>query len=151
MVVVLLLVLPTCARGLDRRDIAIVVNVADPLSIEIGEYYAARRGITFQNVIQVDLGAPRSTLTHEEFEVIRARVEEQVRPDVQAYALTWAAPYRVECKSITSAFAFGFDLSFCADGCRPTRRSLYFNSPTKLPYLTHKLLPTMSIAPLSFN
>ena len=45
----------------------------------------------------------------QEFEAIKAQVDEQALPYIQAYALTWAAPYRVECMSITSAFAFGFD------------------------------------------
>ena len=37
---------------------------------------------------------------------IKARADEQALPHIQAYALTWAAPYRVDCMSISSAFAF---------------------------------------------
>lgn len=50
-------------------------------------------------------------LTSAEFGIIKAAAEQQTLPQIQAYVLTWAAPYRVECMSITSAFAFGFDLA----------------------------------------
>ena len=30
--------------------------------------------------------------------------------------------------SVTSAFAFGYDRRFCAEGCRLTPRSAYFDS-----------------------
>jgi len=70
---------------------------------------------------------------------------------VQAYALTWAAPYRVECMSITTAFAFGFDRAFCAEGCRFTKVSQYFDSSVSLPFTQLKMRPTMSIAALSFE
>jgi uncharacterized protein (TIGR03790 family) len=90
-------------------------------------------------------------LKHEEFDAIKAQVDRQTLPGVQAYALTWAAPYRVECMSITTAFAFGFDRAFCADGCKPTRTSPYFDSAASLPFKQLKLRPTMSIAAVSFE
>ncbi len=90
-------------------------------------------------------------LTHEEFEAIKAQIDKQTQPDVQAYALTWAAPYRVECMSITAALAFGFDIAFCADGCKPTQASPYFNSPSRLPFTQLKVRPAMSIAATSFE
>jgi uncharacterized protein (TIGR03790 family) len=65
---------------------------------------------------------------------------------VQAYALTWVTPYRVECMSITSAFAFGFDRAYCAEGCAVTPLSSYFDSSSRQPYNELKLRPAMSIA-----
>jgi uncharacterized protein (TIGR03790 family) len=138
------------AHALDRRQVAVVVNTWDPLSKAIGEYYAERRGILFQNIIRIGFKPGRSALTAKEFAGLRQWVEEQTRPNVQAYALTWAAPWRVECMSITSAFAFGYDPAYCAAGCGPTRSSRYFDSRSRLPYAQLRLRPTMAIAATSF-
>ena len=143
--------LPWPARALDRTQLAVIVNTRDPLSVEIGEYYAKRRQISFQNIIKVGFPPGRTTLTSKEFGAIKAWVDEQTMPRVQAYALTWAAPYRVECMSITSAFAFGFDPAFCAEGCKPTRPSRYFNSRARLPFTQLGMRPTMAIAATSFE
>ena len=143
--------LPSAARALDRTHLAVIVNTQDPLSVRIGEYYAERRQILFQNVIKVSFPPDRATLTREEFAAIKAQVESQTLQYMQAYALTWAAPYRVECMSITSAFAFGFDPRFCAEGCRPTLASPYFNSPVQLPFAQLRIRPTMAIAATSFE
>ena len=139
------------ADALDHRQLAVVVNTQDPLSIQIGDYYAAQRGILFQNVIKVGFPPGRTTLARKEFETVKASVDEQAAPRVQAFALTWAAPYRVECMSITSAFAFGFDSSFCAEGCKPTRPSVYFDSTARFPFAQQRLRPTMAIAAASFE
>ncbi len=142
---------PVAVRALDRTQLAVIVNTADPLSVQIGEYYAAQRSIIFQNIIKVQFPPGGTTLTSQEFGPIKASVDEQSVPRVQAYALTWAAPYRVECMSVTSAFAFGFDPAFCARGCKPTRRSPYFDSPAKLPFTQLKIRPTMAIAAASLQ
>lgn len=139
------------ARALDRNQLAVIVNTQDPLSVQIGEYYAQRRSILFQNYIRVSFAPGASTLTREEFARIKAEVDKKTLPNIQAYALTWAAPYRVECMSITTAFAFGFDPAFCAVGCKPTRTSPYFNSPARLPFTQLGMRPTMTIAATSLE
>lgn len=147
----MLAALPPAASALDSRQLAVIVNTRDPLSVEIGKYYAARRRILFQNVISVGFPPGRPALSSREFDAIKASVDEQALPHVQAYALTWAAPYRVECMSITSAFAFGFDPAFCAEGCKPTRPSPYFNSRARLPFTQLKMRPAMALAATSFE
>jgi uncharacterized protein (TIGR03790 family) len=144
-------VLPGPARALDRLQLAVIVNVRDPLSVKIGQYYAQQRRIIFQNFIKVGFAPDKTTLTRKEFEQIKEQVDRQTRPEVQAYALTWAAPYRVECMSITAAFAFGFDEALCADGCKSTRRNPYFNSNARLPFRQLRMRPTMSIAARTFE
>ena len=67
-------------------------------------------------------------MSRSEFARIKAEVDRMAPEHVQAFVLTWAAPYRVDCMSITSAFAFGFDEQYCAQGCRPTKASPYHNS-----------------------
>jgi uncharacterized protein (TIGR03790 family) len=65
---------------------------------------------------------------------------------VQALALAWTTPFRVDCLSITSAFAFGFDPAYCAEGCRPTKQSPYFNSNSTTPFQDFGLRPAMLLA-----
>ncbi len=149
--VVMSSVLMPAARALDHTHLAVIINTLDPLSVRIGEYYVAQRRISFQNVIKVEFSPGKTVLTREEFEIIKARVDAQTLPRVQAFALTWAAPYRVECMSITSAFAFGFNPVFCADGCKITQPSAYFNSRSTLPFSQLKMRPTMAIAATSFE
>ena len=134
------------AAALDRTQLAVVINTRDPLSVAVGDYYAAKRSLSFQNIIRVEFAPGGATLTTQEFEPVRAAVERQARPSVQAYALTWAAPYRVDCMSITAAFTFGFDPVFCAEGCKPTQASPLFNSAARLPFTQLGMRPAMAIA-----
>jgi len=145
------MLLPFPAKAIDHTQLAVVINTADPLSVQIGKHYAVQRRIPVQNIIEVAFSPVKASLTRKEFEVIKVAVERQVPPGVQAYALTWAAPYRVDCMSITSAFAFGFDSAFCAEGCGTTRPSMYFNSPAQLPFTQLGIRPAMSIAATSFE
>jgi uncharacterized protein (TIGR03790 family) len=142
--------LSSSACALDNTQLAVIINTADPLSVQIGNYYAAQRRILFQNIIKVDFRPGKTTLTVHEFDALKASIDRQVLPGVQAYALTWATPYRVDCMSITSALAFGFEPGFCADGCQNTRRSPYFNSSARMPFAQLHIRPTMSIAATSF-
>lgn len=137
--------------ALDRTQLGVIVNTRDPLSVAIGDYYVERRQIPAENVIRVSFTPIDNVLTRARFELIKAQVDEQTLPHIQAYAVTWTAPYRVECMSITSAFAFGFDPAYCAEGCKPTRPSPYFNSPVALPYSGLGVRPAMSIAATSFE
>ena len=134
------------ALALDSTQIAVVVNTRDPLSVAIGEYYAARRSLSFQNIVRVEFAPGQSVMSAVEFAPIKAALERQTRPAVQAYALTWAAPYRVDCMSITAAFAFGFDPAHCAEGCKATAASPLYNTPGRLPYTEHGVRPAMAIA-----
>lgn len=141
---------PAAAQAIDRTQLAVVVNSQDSLSVRIGEYFVGRRRIPLRNVLRVRFPPGRSVMTRAEFGRIEAQVDAQVRPGVQAFALTWAAPYRVGCMSMTSAFAFGFDEAYCANGCKPTRSSPYFDSRVAHPFTQLGLRPTMAIAATSF-
>jgi len=130
-------------------ELAVVINTADPLSVKIGSYYAKRRHIPAANIIRISFPSDRDTLEPAEFEALR--VQSHTKPNVQAYALTWARPYRVGCMSITSAFALGFDPKYCATGCQPTANNPYFNSAVKQPYTELKIRPTMALAAADFD
>src|SRR5688572_2821017 len=140
-----LLFLAPPALALDHRSLALVVNTQDPLSVAIGEYYAERRGIGFQNVVKVAF-EPKPSLTREEFASLMTEIKSQVRPHVQAYAIAWSAPWKVECMSITSAFAFGFNPASCAWGCKPTPPSRYFNAKSSRPFSDLGIRPAMLLA-----
>jgi uncharacterized protein (TIGR03790 family) len=133
-------------RRVDASTLGVVVNQASPLSQAIGAYYQQRRRIPQRNMIYVSFDPAGTTLTPEQFAELKGDVDRQTPRGVQAFALTWAAPYRVGCMSITSAFAFGFDKAYCAQGCVATKASPYFNSGSKLPYVDFKVRPTMAIA-----
>lgn len=137
--------------GLDARQLAIVVNDEDDMSVRIGEYYRERRGIPPENVIHVRFPATGVNLPRDRFSQVRAEVERQTPYYVQAYALAWTKPYRVDCMSITSAMTLGFDLAYCsAERCGKTRPSGYYNSSSAAPYSDHHIRPSMLLAGQTF-
>ena len=137
------------AVGLRARDIAVVVNDADPASVEIGRYYAKKRGIAADRVVHVRFAANQGVMSFGDFQRVQAVLDAKVGADVQAYALAWTLPYRVECMSVTAAFAFGFDPgSYCpgGDGCQATKASPYYNSRSNAPFTDHRMRPAMLLA-----
>lgn len=137
---------PAPAAALGPEQLALIVNTADPYSVEVGAYFARRRRIPPANVVFVTLPKGQDEISRREFEIAKAEVDARLPATVQALALAWTTPFRVDCLSITTAFAFGFDSAFCAQGCRPTRRSPYFNSPSRAPFSDLALRPTMLLA-----
>lgn len=137
--------------SLGPEDLGVIVNDADPLSVEIAQYYKIKRGIPDSNMIHISFTPGSTIMDQAEFTKIKATVDAKTPQQVQAFALTWAKPYRVDCMSITTAFAAGFDRKFCANGCALTKPNPYFNSPSNVPYKNFKLRPTMSLAGLNFE
>lgn len=135
--------------GLTADQLGVIVNDDDPDSVAIAAYYSEKRGIPAANLIHVRFKPGRSSLAREEFVNIKRRVDRLTPKSIQAYALTWAQPWRVDCMSITSAFALGFDPAYCASDCKPTRPSPYFNSGVPRPFDTFRMRPTMSLAAAS--
>jgi uncharacterized protein (TIGR03790 family) len=136
------------ARGpLDARHLALVINAADPVSESIGARYIQARGLRPRQVIRVRLPPGRLALSGEEFAALYQEVKRQTPPEAQAYALAWAAPWRVECVSITSAFAFGKVRSGCGDTCRGTPLSPYYaRGDVRRPWTALGVRPTMLLA-----
>ncbi len=137
--------------GMDSADLAVIVNTRDPLSKKIADYYIERRGIDDENVINIAFTPHRSNLSVAEFQRLKAQVDASTPSHIQGYALTWAAPYRVGCMSITSAFALGFDKAYCAQGCKPTKPSPYYATDSLRPFADFKIRPTMTLAARSFE
>ncbi len=133
------------------RDLAVIVNDSDPLSVRIGEYYQALRHIPNANMIHVRFRPGSPIMAPSQFRAIDARVVARTPANVQAYAITWTAPYRVGCMSITTAFAAGFHRAYCAHGCQPTKYDPYFDSPSHAPYTDFGIRPTMALAGRDFR
>lgn len=137
--------------GLSADQLGVIVNDDDPDSVAIAAYYKQKRDIPDKNIIHVRFAPNRANLPSAEFIKLKRLVDRASNKKIQAYALTWAQPYRVDCMSITSAFAFGFDPAYCASDCKPTKPSPYFNSNSSLPYATHKIRPSMSLAAVTVD
>jgi uncharacterized protein (TIGR03790 family) len=133
-------------HALDARDLAVVVNVDDPLSVATAEYYAEQRALPPAQVIDVHLGAPRAVLSPGDFDAVWREITAHTPPHVQAYALAWTLPYRVGCMSITSAFAFGYAERYCAGGCAPTAPNPLFDQASRRPYDDFRVRPAMLLA-----
>lgn len=136
---------------LEAAQLGIVVNDEDPLSARIAEYYRERRGIPAENTIHLRFPAGDRTLAREKFEPLHDAVQAQAPRQVQALVLTWTKPYRVDCMSVTAAFAFGFDPALCAKGCQATQPSPYFNSRSWAPFRHYGMRPAMMLAGGSFE
>jgi len=131
---------------IDASQLAIVINMNDADSRKIADYYQKKRGIPEENIIRVRLPAGKNAISEKAFAKVYRQIKKQTPDNVQYYALAWSKPYRVACMSITSAVAFGFDKSFCAKGCKPTRLSAYYNSDSEQPYNDLNIRPAMMLA-----
>jgi len=139
------------SSGLGPRDIAVIMNDSDPDSVAIGTYYQQKRGIPNENMIALSFPTKEAVMDIKNFYALKAQVYAQTPSHVQAYALTWAKPFRVGCMSITSAFALGFDPAYCAKGCKLTKQQPYFNSDSHRPFHDFGIRPTMSLAGKSLH
>lgn len=139
---------PRVTGRLRSADIGLVINTADPYSVEVGEFYAKARKLKPAQVLRVQVPI-KATLTPEEFQALRKAIDAHFGSSTQALALAWSAPYAVSCNSITGALTLGFDPAPCQDGgstCAPTRPSPYFNTATIRPYAGLGVRPSMLIA-----
>jgi uncharacterized protein (TIGR03790 family) len=137
--------------GITAETLAVIINDNDPQSREVARYYQARRQIPAANMIHVGFAPGSSDMSLAVFQKIRSEVLARTPANVQAYALTWAAPYRVECMSITTAFATGFNNAYCSQKCGTTKPTPYFNSDSRAPYSDHEIRPTMALSGISFD
>jgi uncharacterized protein (TIGR03790 family) len=136
--------------ALTAKELGVIVNDSDPLSIRIAKYYQQQRKIPEQNIIHIKFSTWHKVLPVSKFKQIKKTVDKLTPKHVQAYALTWMQPYRVGCMSITTAFAAGYNELFCARGCKQTLKSPYFNSELALPFAELNWRPTMALAGENF-
>lgn len=122
------LAVKTVSYHLKADNLAVVINDADPDSIEVGEYYRVARQVPLQNMVHIRIeGSPRK-LTLAAFDQLRRDIDRQLTPNIEAMVLIWTTPYAVECNSITSALTLGFDAKQCEKNCGPGKLNKYFDS-----------------------
>jgi len=139
------LTVPRSAGRLSAQDIGLVINTADPYSLEVGEFYAARRGLSPDQILRIEL--PRKpVLSAEEFKAFEAQIAAHFGVATQALALAWTEPFAVNCNSITGALTLGYDAGLCSQTCAPSRLSPYFNSASAKPFSQLRLRPSMLLA-----
>jgi uncharacterized protein (TIGR03790 family) len=134
---------PRTVGRLTAADIGVVINTADPYSVEVGEFYIAARKP--KQVLRVELPV-KAVLTPEEFSAFAVKVEAHFGEATQALALAWTMPYAVNCNSITAALTMGYDAAVCPQSCAPSRTSLYFNSVSVKPLTDLKMRLSMLLA-----
>jgi uncharacterized protein (TIGR03790 family) len=140
-----LVAVPRVTGRLGPKDLGLVINTADPYSVEVGEFYAEARKLSAEQVLRIHVPV-KASLTPEEFESLRAAIDAHFGPATQALALAWTMPYAVSCNAITGALTMGFDARACADSCALTAVSPYFNSATPRPYSSLRMRPSMLLA-----
>ncbi len=102
-------------------------------------------------MIRVSFPPVKNQISVEQFQVIQEQVNKQTSNNIQGFALTWTTPFRVNCMSITSAFALGYSPVYCANGCKATAPNAYFENPSHRPYQDFQVRPTMMIAAKNFE
>ena len=130
---------------LQAADIGLVINTADPYSVQVGDYYIQQRQLAPEQVLRLVLPV-KPTLDAAEFEALRMAIGQQFGAATQALALAWTAPYAVDCSSITGALAMGLDTQFCKQTCGASRPSPYFNAASARPYDDFGWRPSMLLA-----
>jgi uncharacterized protein (TIGR03790 family) len=136
---------PRTLGQLKAADLGLIINTADPYSVEVGEFYIAARKLKPNQVLRVELPV-KAVLTPEEFSLLALKVESAFGAQTQALALAWTTPYAVHCNSITAALTMGYDGALCAHTCAASRTSLYFNSVSVKPHTDLKMRPSMLLA-----
>lgn len=137
--------MPRITSRLTARDLGLVINVNDPYSIKVGQFYIDARQLTESQVLRVELPV-RAELTPDEFRVLDERIRQFFGTDIQALALAWSQPFAVDCNSITGALALGFDSALCSKTCAPSRKSSYLNAYTSRPFTDLQMRPSMLLA-----
>ena len=131
--------------AIDQTTLAVVINDNDSASRTVGSYYASARGIPAAHVVHVQLPT-RTTLSETEFRALADELAIALPESIQAIAATWLEPSRVECMSITSALALGFDRRYCAEGCARTLASPLYASTSVSPYSDFGIRPAMLLS-----
>ena len=126
-------------------QIGLVINVADPYSVEVGEHYRQVHRLGDDQVLRVELPVA-SQLSVADFERLRASIGDFFGDRIQALALAWVRPFALECQSITAALTLGRDARLCTATCAKQSLSPYFNSRSSLPWRDHGLRPSMLLA-----
>lgn len=130
------------AEGLIAERLGVVYNSADAESARVAQLYASRRSVPAVNLVGLPM-PDRAVITRVELTKLRALLIARLPSEVQSLLLVWSRPYAVECMSITSAFAAGYQPGFCEPGCARTTLNPLYDSQGWIPADTVGWLPAM--------
>ncbi|HEY2463018.1 MAG TPA: TIGR03790 family protein [Steroidobacteraceae bacterium] len=130
------------AEGLSPDRLGVIYSSSDPASFRIAHYYAVQRGVPPGNLIGLSI-PDRAALSRDELKQLRSTMLLNLPSSVQSLLLVWSRPYAVECMSVTTAFAAGYQPGFCEPGCERTTTNPLFDTQGWLPADTAGWLPAM--------
>lgn len=122
--------------GITADELGVLVNDDDPLSVAVAAYYVAARGIPDAHVVHLHVPAG-AAITMAQLAPLKDQVDAALGAEVQALALTWTQPYRVDNVSITTAFSLGYRA--IGDTC--TDPSSTYGTPTPYAMKPHSTRP----------
>ncbi|WAS94465.1 TIGR03790 family protein [Nannocystis punicea] len=133
--------------SIQPEELAVLANDQDPQSMAVAAHYMAARGLPADNLVVLSFAPPGDALAADVFAGLQGQVDAALGPDIQALAIAWTKPYRVECQSLVSALALGHDPGkYCSQPCSETDPSGYYNSSSLRPFADHGLRPAMHLA-----
>lgn len=128
---------------LTPENVAVIVNDADPNSVQAAQYYLVSRKVPEKNLVHVSLMNPQASMTRQQFALLKESVTKQLTSEQKVVLFAWSKPFAVECNSITSAFTLGFDADICKNSCGASKPNPYFNQPSKHPDRDYQLRLSM--------
>jgi uncharacterized protein (TIGR03790 family) len=130
------------ADGLNPERLGVIFNSNDHTSARVAQYYALQRHIPPMNVVGLPV-PDRAVIDRGELAQLRMVLLAQLPSSIQSLLLVWSRPYAVECMSITTAVAAGYQAGFCEPGCARTTLNPLFDTSGWLPADTVGWLPAM--------
>jgi uncharacterized protein (TIGR03790 family) len=130
------------SQALSADRLGVVYDTGSPASVRIAAYYAARRAVPAANLIGLPM-PEQPVISRADLARLRGVLLDRLPSSVQSLVLVWSAPYAVECMSITTAFAAGYQPGFCEPGCARTTTNPLFDTQGWLPADTIGWLPAM--------
>ena len=132
----------SAAESLSPERLGIVYNSNDGPSTRIARYYADQRHVPESNLVGLPI-TDRAVIGREELRRLRNTMLDHLPSSVQSLVLVWSRPYAVECMSVTTAFAAGYEPGFCEPGCQRTNFNPLYDTNGWLPADTTGWLPAM--------
>lgn len=135
--------------SLEPEDVGVLYSTLDPESGGVATVWAALRRVPLENVLGLAFPTGEPSIDPDDFASLREEALAALPSSVEALALAWTAPWRVGCMGITSAFALGWDPSYCnttEEPCAPTKAVPTYDDPSVHPRRDHGVLPAMMLA-----
>jgi uncharacterized protein (TIGR03790 family) len=130
------------AEGLNPERLGVIFNSNDNTSMRVAQYYALKRHVPQGNLIGLPV-PDRDVIDRGQLKQLRTALLAQLPSEIQSLLLVWSKPYAVECMSITTAVAAGYQSGFCEPGCGRTTASPLYDTSGWLPADTAGWLPAM--------